>query len=130
MQYPNQPIVKILAPAIEVQQLTPPVGRQPHRQGIDGEVATMEVLFDAAALHGREGCGMLVELGARGHEIERIRQPIALRLRGPEQVLRQDPLCRAEPPVAAQPPPDLPHQFLGQPNGIPLHHKIDIEVGL
>ncbi len=86
MQHPNQPIFKILAPTIEIQQFAPPVGRQPRRQGIDGEVTAMEILFDATALHRRERRGMLVKLGARCNKIKGVGQSITLRLSSLEQI--------------------------------------------
>ncbi len=71
---PDDPVVQILAAAVEIQQLAPAIGGQTDGQRVDREIPAVQVLLDAAPLDRRQRGRMLVELGSGGDEIERIGQ--------------------------------------------------------
>jgi len=131
VQHPDDALIQVAAAAIGIQQLAPPVGREPNRQGVDGEVTAMQVLLDAGTFDRRQGRRMLVEFGAGRDEIKRLRQ-VAFRLLALCLLagLRQNPLGRAEAPMAAHAAARALGQQLRQTNCIALHDQIDIEVGL
>jgi hypothetical protein len=46
MQYADQPLLQVALAAVEVQQLAPPAGSQVDGQGVDGEVAPVQIQLD------------------------------------------------------------------------------------
>ncbi len=62
--------VQVVESAVEVEQFAPIVGIEADGEGVDGEVAPMQIELDAAALHGGQHSWRRVELSSGRHEVE------------------------------------------------------------
>ena len=132
VQHANDAIPQVGAPAEEVEGLPPMRGTEPDRQGVDGEIAAVEILFDGAPLHGGERGGVGVEFGPRRHEINERRQSLASFFRqiwgdGAPDFGIEQPLGGAKPAVLADFAAELVDERAAQRDGVAFDHQIYIE---
>ena len=74
MQYPDAVLLQVCKATPKVKQLAVVAAIQSERQGIDGEIAPMQIHFDAALFHGGQRSRLLVEFRAGGNQVQVVGQ--------------------------------------------------------
>ncbi len=147
MEHTDDPPPQIAPSAVEIEQLADVIAIQTDSQGIDREVAPVQVELDRARLHIGQRRRPFVELLARRDEIDlqsrgyllrraklnRRQLIIAIQLVGSQRAhdgiigsLIRKPLGRTETIMAVNLATELSAQFISQTNSVTFHHNIDI----
>ena len=124
VQHPEVPLPHIALAAEKIEKLTKAARGEVDGEGVDGEVAPIEIAPEGAAANGRKRARVLVALLARAGHVDVIGLPPAWKIRA----AREKNARSAEHLVGPCAPAKIRRQAPRQRDAVPLDHDIDVVV--